>query len=361
MTARVVALLLAFGLVLTLSARSQQISGLAKIAKTDLREQPKTFRLFSGSDEDQGRRAPLFNIEMTPDGDLLCLIAMQSGPWRLIRVRDWTTQRPVVQRLNVPEYGASPPSSDFSIAPQMLITRDAKYLVIVAPDSWPRGSDATVTVVDLGTFSLIVTQRASKYGLVGNWQLGPEDSIEVQGQIPSPGKPLGSEDWLAILLLPGLRVVDRCDYAIAFNSPNSVTPLRAEIHGRPSSRCAQEAKSLVAHQTDPGELQKLSAMLNPACSIEATTPDRRYATGTCRDCRQTLFGVSCKPEKSEVYASGFNKAIASMIHAPHKLTRSLITQLQGKLYLLSVENAQALTVYQVEAPPETVSHASGQP
>jgi hypothetical protein len=353
MRTRANALLLAFSLLLTLTLRaySQQTSNLTQVARIDLKGHPDSFRLFSGSDEDHGRRGPLFAVDTTPGGDFVALVAMQSGPWHLIRARDWAAPKPVVEHLNVPGYGAAQSSGEFSIAPQILITKNGEYLVTGATDPWPPGDDATVNVIDLQTFNLVVTQRVSQHGLVGDWQLGPEETLQVHGSTKDEGKPVGSEQWLAFLSLPSLQIVERCDYSVAFNPPNLVPVLKAELHGTPSPMCAREAQNQVAHQNDLGELQQLTAELNPACGIEATTLDHRYAVGTCRDCHQTLFGVSCKSEKSEIYGCGSNKSIATLIHAPHKLTRVVIAPSHGKLYLLSIQDAEKLTVYQVQALP----------
>lgn len=344
-------LLLAFGLILTMRAYSQQTSNLTQVARIDLKENPDSFRLFSGFDEDHGRRAPLFAVATTPDGDLVALVAAQSGPWHLVRVRDWAAPKPVVEHLNVPSYGVARSLGEFSITPQILITKNGKYLVTVALDPWPPGDDATVNVIDLQTFNLVVSERASKHGSVGDWQLGPEGTLQVHGLTENPLKPMGSDQWIAFLSLPSLQTVERCDYSVAFNPPNSTPGLRAELHGTPSPMCAREAQNQVAHQNYRGELEQLNAELNPACGIEAATLDHHYVVGTCRECHHTLFGASCKSEKSEIYGSGSNKSLATLIHAPHKLTRVVIAPSRGKLYLLSIQDAEKLTVYQVQALP----------
>ena len=208
-----------FCFLLTLRTYPQRTTGLAQVAQIDLQEHPDSLRLFSESDEDHGRRAPLFAIALTPDNDFLGLIGKHSGPWNVIRIKNWLGQKPTVEHLDVPGYGAVTSTGEFSIKPQMLIAQNGKYLVTVAPEPWPGGGDATINVIDLETFRLVLTQPASQEGLRGDWQLGPDGSIQVHGFTRDSAKPAGSKQWLAFLSLPSLRVEDRCDYTVAFNQP----------------------------------------------------------------------------------------------------------------------------------------------
>ena len=350
MRARANKLLFVIGFLLNFAAYAQQTLNLTQIAKIDLKEHPDSFRLFSGSDEDHGRNGPLFSIVTMPDGGLAALVAKQSGPWHLILVSNWATQKPVLKRLNVPGYDAGA-SDGFSIAPQILTTRDVRYLVTVARDPWPQAGDATVNVIDLQTFKLSTTQSASRYGLQGDWQMGPESSLLVHGKTSDRTKPPGSEQWLDLLSLPSLRVEDKCEYSVVFNAPGAVPATRAELHGTPSSMCSHEADNLVAKQNSSNELQQLNASLKPACVIESISPNHDYAVGTCRDCRRTLLGVSCKSEKSEIYDIDTGQTVASLMHAPHELTRVLVATSHEAQYLLAVENAEKLIVYKIQSAP----------
>lgn len=331
---------------------AQQTAGLTQVAQINLQEHPDSFRLFSGSDEDHGRRAPLFSVAVAPDGDLLALVAKQSGPWHVVRVKNWLGPKPVVEHLDVPGYSTPLSAGDFSIKPQLMVTPNGRYLVTVVPEPWPQGKDATVDVVDLQTFHLVTTQRTLEHGLGGDWQLDAKGGfLQVHGLTPNPSTPVGSEQWLAFLSLPGLQPLERCDYSVVFNPPNSVPVLRAEFYGTPNPACAREAQRRLTHQNEPDELQRLGGLLKSACGIDAATPDHHYALGTCRDCHQGLFGVSCKSEKSDVYDVASEKKIANLSHASHQLTEALLTSSQDKLYLLAIENAEKLVAYQVTASP----------
>lgn len=72
----------------------QQATDLTRVAQINLKEHPDSFRLFSSSDEDHGRRAPLFSVAVAPDGDVLALVARQSGPWHVVRVKNWLRPKP---------------------------------------------------------------------------------------------------------------------------------------------------------------------------------------------------------------------------------------------------------------------------
>ena len=338
-----------FLLLVGLRTYCQPTTNLTQVAQINLKEHPDSFRLFSPSDEDHGRRAPLFSVALAPDGDLLALIAKQSGPWQVVRVKNWLGQKPVVDHLDVPGYSKAPSSADYSIKPQMIITSDGKYLVTVVPEPWPEAKDSAVDVIDLQTFRPVATQRSS---MGTDWQLDPEgDSLQVHGLTPHPSKPVGSEQWLTFLSLPSLKPFDRCDYSVVFNPPYSLPVIKAEFHGAASPACTREAQSRLANQNSFDELPKLGFLLESACGVESATPDHAYAVGTCRDCRQKLFGVSCKSEESEVYNVISKQKIANLSHAPHRLTEPIVAFAQGKLYLLALENAEKLTVYRVTTSP----------
>lgn len=342
---------LAFCLFLTGSAQSQQTFGINKIAQIDLKEYADTFRLFSGSDEDHGRRAKLFTLAVTPEGDFVALIAMQSGPWHLVRIKDWVTGKAKVERLDMPGYGSNEDSGKFSIEPQILVTSNGNYLIVIAPEPWPwdvtRQNEAIISVVDLHTFQVVITQRSSEQGLNGDWSLVQDGSLRVTGVNRIGTKPAGSEQWLALVSLPDLKSIDRCDFSVEFNPPNSNPMLRAELHGTASSSCTREAQNYVAHHNDPTKMLELDGRLQPDCPIESINIDGSTAIGTCRDCHQTLFGVTCKSERTEVYAIANGKTIAKLPHAAHKLTRALVVQSREKLYLLSLEDASKLTIYEI--------------
>lgn len=141
-----------FLLLLGLRTYCQPTTTLTQVAQIKLKEHPDSFRLFSPSDEDLGRRVPLFCVALAPDGDLLALIAKQSGPWQVVRGKNWLGQKPVVDHLDVLGYSRAPSSADYSIKPQMIITSDGKYLVTVVPEPWPEGKDSAVDVIDLQAF-----------------------------------------------------------------------------------------------------------------------------------------------------------------------------------------------------------------
>lgn len=160
-------------------------------------------------------RGVVFAMAVTPDQDVLSLVAKGDGKWRLTRVRRWLEKTPEEQTIDVPGWnradlvGAFPP---LNVA--MLVSADGHFAVAVTDSIWRRSDgqrsgrwDGIVSVIDLREFKL-VTSIHPPAPSSGAWSY----YLDRRGQLVFEAGTNGTE--LLVLTLPDLTVKDRCTYSV---------------------------------------------------------------------------------------------------------------------------------------------------
>jgi hypothetical protein len=357
MIARLLTLVSALGLAVV-SICSARGDGLTRISSISLRLHPDSFYLFNW---EHYRHGPLFDMAVAPDGDFLALVGMQDSHWQLIRVKEWWSPNPVVDRVTVPGYGRADEPNRFGLTPQVLVSPDSKFAVAIASASWPdpvqrragtppQQPDALLTLVNLQTFTAVKTLRASELGLeTSEWRFDSASSLRADGLSPAgSGEAVGSERWVAFLSMPELRVIQRCDYSVPTNSG----ALKFVLH-EPASPPCQKTVGELQKASDDYYLHRISQhaelkeRLNASCGIEGISPDEKYAFGSCRDGHDTLWGYSWGPESTTIY-SIHEPTVEVLNHKPHHLTDVRLATVAGNDYVLALEDAERLTVYRLE-------------
>jgi hypothetical protein len=329
-----------------------QGAGLTQLSSTSLKLHPDSFYLFNW---EHYRRGPLFDMAIGPTGDFFALVGMQDSRWQLFRVKDWSTAKPIVDRVTVPGFGSADEANRWGLTPKVRISPDGNFAVAIASASWPTSGqrldaasqqpDALLTVVDLRTFKAVKTLRASERGLrTWNWRFDETGTLRGDGLNPAGAtQPVGTENWVALLSIPDLQVLERCDYSEVVQSGK----LNFVPHEPVSRLCtaAAQASDDLMNMRRRGDLK---ARLDASCGIDRISQDERYALSSCREGHDVIWGYSWGPESTSVYSVATGQAIATLQHKRHRLTDTLLATVDGKDYLFVFENAEILTVYQIE-------------
>jgi hypothetical protein len=336
---------------------SAQGPGLKQLSVISLKVHPDAFYLFNW---EHYRRGPLFDTGIGPTGEFIALVGMQDSRWQLLRIRDWWTAKTVVDRVSVPGFGFADETNRWGLTPKVLISPDSKFAISIALAAWPNPSekrgdaisqqpDALLTAVDLRTFKTVKTVRTSELGLrTWQWRIDKTGNLRADGVNPAKvAQPVGTERWVALLSIPDLRVLERCDYSVALHS-GTFNPV---LHEPTSSACTTVAQAYSAFD-DEGLMNikkqaDLKARLDARCGIEGVSQDEKYAFGSCRNGHDVIWGYSWGPESTNVYSISNGKVIAVLKHKQHGLTDIRLATVDGKDYLLAVVNAEVLTVYRI--------------
>jgi hypothetical protein len=341
---------------------SAQTAGLTQLSSTSLKLHPDAFYLFNW---EHYRRGPLFDMAIGPTGDFFALVGMQDSRWQLLRVRDWSRAKPIVDRITVPGFGSADEANRFGLTPKVQISPDGNFAVAIALASWPTSEkrldavsqrpDALLTVVDLRTFTAVKTLRASERGLrTWQWRFDETGALRGDGLNPAGAtQPVGTERWVALLSIPDLQVLESCDYSVLVQ-PGKLNVVPHEPVSRVCMAATQASDDFLM---DIRKRADLKARLDAPCGIEGISQDEGYALSSCREGHDVIWGYSWGPESTSVYSVETGQAIATLKHKGHRLTGTLLATVDGKDYLFVLENAEILTVYQIE----TATHNAESP
>jgi hypothetical protein len=176
----------------------------------------------------------LFAMAVTPAGDVLSLIARDTGSWELHRIRDWGVGPTASDKLLLEGYFSKRDEKDLeSVKAAVFVTKDGNHAICVGEAQWltrpnylflrGRGVEGTahaddvVTVVDLLTFKIVATSRSANFGLLEFHQLiklDSEDRVFIDST--SSGKP--EHGVIVRLSVPALTVGPKCTYSRIYDS-----------------------------------------------------------------------------------------------------------------------------------------------
>jgi hypothetical protein len=131
--------------------------------------------------EPQDRHA-LFAMAVSPAGDVLSLIAKETGNWELHRIRDWGAGPIASDKLLLEGYFSRKDRKDLeSVKAAVFVTNNGEYAICVGEAQWLKRSpvwvpfplkgraikgsahaDDIVTVVDLSTFKIVGTASSAR-------------------------------------------------------------------------------------------------------------------------------------------------------------------------------------------------------
>jgi hypothetical protein len=183
-------------------------------------------------------RLALFAMAVTPAGDVLALVARDTGNWELHRIRDWNVGPIVSDKLLLQGYFSKKDQKDLEtgVKAAVFVTKDGNYAICIGEAQWQqrplmwvpfplRGpaikgtahADNVITVVDLSTFKIVATARTAELGLLEFHQsikLDSEDRVFIDSG--SSGKP--EHGAFVRLSVPSLTAGPKCTYARIYDS-----------------------------------------------------------------------------------------------------------------------------------------------
>jgi hypothetical protein len=163
----------------------------------------------------------LFAMAVTPGQDILSFIASDENRWRLARVYRWLDKQPIEESLAVPGLGRGDGEVWAGLSSTLLLSPDGKFAVCIASGAHRAAAyerQELVSVVDLAQFKVVVTVRPSTLPqLVGTYRSFDLDRgghlvVNAVTSSRSDGR-FHYRHQLAMLALPGLDVVDGCEYS----------------------------------------------------------------------------------------------------------------------------------------------------
>jgi hypothetical protein len=115
----------------------------------------------------------MFSIQVAPDQSLLVFDPNANGEWPLVRVKNWWTQQPVNEMLNIPSWTAADSKYTGDMNVELQITPDGHYAVAFASAYWDgplflrRGyvapkPDTLITIIDLQRWQIVGSTHTMK-------------------------------------------------------------------------------------------------------------------------------------------------------------------------------------------------------
>ena len=312
-------------------------------------------------------RRILFAMAMSPEQDVLTLIASKDGKWRLSRVRGWLSQFPQEETLTIPGLAEIRPQAwSEPWETQLLVTADGKYAVCVA-SGWqvqPRGTkEDLVSAVSLLEFKVVASIHASEVAELGGdyrlYDFERKGYVVVRAVTALPRGPgddrtlWGYLDRIA-LLSPFLTVRDHCQYS---EWQRSGSPVRLENE----SNCAALLQSAEAASLD-GFRQNLlknnevartdQRMRPPGCTdfgyASHISRDGRLRRDMCTDVHWSLWGHNpVISNVAEIIFSVKTGEKLGSVKEPNYPVQSQFARMEGRDYLLVMEGGTLLRVYQI--------------
>jgi hypothetical protein len=307
-------------------------------------------------------RRILFEMAVTPEQDVLSFVVNKEGKWRLSRVRGWLDKEPKEDTIVVP--GLAPGDRKQWVAPfsaGLLVTPDGRFAICIASGSRApnRTNVELVSVVDLSEFKVVTSVHAADLpvlaGAFRTYRFDSDRHLIVQAFTPfqrrhgddvSSG---GSQVTLAALSLPDLTVTGQCQYSEWIRNG-------APVHRDGEQACA----TLVSSAGDTGSLSKFLDDFVMSGGVERYAPrddspcpgyvsrDGRFEREICQESHRGFWGnqvVTKSVENIEAVETG--KRLGSITEPVHESVRSSFASMNGRDYLLLMENGVRLLVYAI--------------
>ena len=258
-------------------------------------------------------RGVLFALALTPQQDVLTLVAKKDEKWRLTRIQRWLDRKPQEESIEVPGLA----TKDFAIPDgpwyaKVLLTPDGRFAVCISSGHGiiaygERGIilDDIVTVVDLRDFSVVTFSHTPA---------APEEmhtfNLDDGRLLRMTAEAEGNSQWVT-MSLPSLQIVDQGQ------NPPTVRPRNSRPQVLPESQTAKRS---------------------PECTSSELTGDGKFSIEYCGNRRQRWTLVhSLKTGK-----------VDRIKQARRDSSHSSLANYEGRDFLLFVEGGTKLKVYELK-------------
>jgi hypothetical protein len=313
----------------------------------------------------------------TPGGEVLLLVAKDTGDWEFYRVSGWLSPKPKIERLVLSGYFSKKDSKRNEkpleqLSARIFVTRDGKYAVCVASAEWlkrVRGwavgsatSDDIISTVDLSTFKVVARKQTADMNLFEfhGVDLDAEGSIRVGSLAPNGsvehGKyvPSGEPQHAAFIRLriPSLEARPRCAYDWIEDSPGKRHP-----QAIPNSNCNEALTSTTLsdylRDEEPHFNPKTKACANNSsefCKVPAEefTADGKFGVGLRSEGHDNFFGSWVFTSETLIVFSTSRAVDIGEIKEPTDDSwKEKLIALEGRDFLLTIQSGTHLTVYEL--------------
>lgn len=203
-----------------------------------------------------------FAMAITPNQEVLSLVAKRTGKWRLTRVANWLDQRPTEQTIDVPGWGQKDLTPGSMLWTSILITGDGHYAICVVHGFFPAGegkkggrSEDLVSVIDLTGFTVLRTIHSAPEGEESlAYYLDASGQIVLLASGATTGRHSERTVRMITMQVPAMKKIGECRYVEkmdsgtleqrrdetcetmlrnAGSSPTSLDPFLASLTGGP--------------------------------------------------------------------------------------------------------------------------------
>jgi hypothetical protein len=304
-------------------------------------------------------------MAITPQKDVLSWAAAADGQWRLSRLRNWLDPKPVEETIVVPGLVLGDRKQWFApIQARLIVSDNGRWALAVASCSRrPQGTRSIeyvdlISLVDLRQFIVVKTVRNSDLpsptSAFNEYYWDRDENLVIQAIEPFPRKPGdnpaegGVEVRFASLHTPDLTIVSECRYTefedngkIQWRSiEHACDALLKSAPGQPDS-----IDAYVSSLTDNDE--KLRVDLRGRCEPPYVSADGRFARELCARLKRNFTGRLISTSATEnIYSLPYRILVGSLRETKSSFD-SRFTVVDGRTYLLVIEDGQALRIFQV--------------
>jgi len=290
-------------------------------------------------------RNVLFAIAVTPDNEVLSLVAKKDGKWRLTRIRNWWDKHPTDETIDVP--GIAPSGKLQLLSASVLATADGNFAISIASGFTGKEGDVggtpeqVVSVIDLHEFA--VKNSARQTGIL-------EYFTDGLGRLVAEQTDYGSKRTPVIRGEPGVhRTVTLAFFSIPNLSKTAACHFSETLSGASwiprDEDCGPSLQSLL-DGLRPRHSQTLPT--GPPCHAGESTPDGLYRIETCNDFHRNFWGNPVVTDLREnVYSVSTGALLGAVKETVHDTVSSGLAQHDGNDYLLVMEGGTRLKVYEI--------------
>jgi hypothetical protein len=305
----------------------------------------------------------LFAMAVTPGQDVLSFIASDENRWRLSRVRRWLDDQPIEESLAVPGLGRGDGDVWAGLSTTLFLSPDGKLAVCIASGARRAAAyerQEFVSVVDLSQFRVIVTVRPSSLAhLAGSYRsfnLNRNGRLVVNGITSTRSDGIfRSQHKLAILALPGLDVIDGCEY-----SEWSTGVLGSGSHLESEGACAGLVKNAGVASLqeylrafiDNDEVLESGRVRPAECAFltyaSYVSRDGRLRRELCTSGHRSFWGnFVVSNARENVFSAETGKKLGSIKWPSSHPLQARFTVANGQDYLMVMEGGTLLRVYHI--------------
>ena len=314
-------------------------------------------------------RHVIFAMAVTPEHDVLSVVANDDGTWRLSRVRHWLDQQPLEESLSLPGLvqGGREGWSGWGIWSQQLsISPDGNVALCIVSANNGRERQDLVSVVSLDHLKIVTSVRTSALAEVsGNfrtYRLDRRGHLVVDASTPFPRQPGddaffgGASHKLATFALPRLSMTGNCEYS-EWMGRGSVVRRENE------SNCAGLLQNSGVNSLD--ELSKTFVETDEVTQTTKGAPpggcafltyishisrDGRLRRELCSGGHRGFFGnFAVTGVRENIYSVQTGQQLGFIKEPSDHPLQSRFATLDGRDYLLVMEGGTRLWVYQILA------------